>query len=137
MATNIKNGSSDLTWNKKLDLFLIDMDKRGVGRLTAAPPVYRFLWKVGIKIPPPLFASLLWNAIFMSTYFFLMSEVVIRILFYGSSAGPVYIPVLLGLLAGNLTAIITSVQKRRLRLPKWPRYLEQNLDASSDTFRSS
>ena len=41
------------------------MDALGVSRSTAAPPLWRLLWRAGIEIPPPLFIPFLSAALGM------------------------------------------------------------------------
>ena len=42
---------------QKITYYLRDMRQKGVRSWTAAPPIYRLLWRLGIKVRPPLFAS--------------------------------------------------------------------------------
>ncbi len=65
-----------MTNDEKITYYLRDMRQKGVRSWTAAPPIYRLLWRLGIKVRPPLFASfrsLFWRwAIFYLCFFLLV-----------------------------------------------------------------
>jgi hypothetical protein len=44
---------------------LNDLAQRGVRKYTAAPPLYRVLWRLGFDIAPPPFATFWSNALLM------------------------------------------------------------------------
>jgi hypothetical protein len=46
-----------MTHRQKVDHFIEDLRERGVGTSTAAPPLFRLLWALGLKVPPPLFLN--------------------------------------------------------------------------------
>jgi ABC-type branched-subunit amino acid transport system permease subunit len=46
-----------MTHDEKVAHLLQDLGQKGVGRYTIAPLLYRLLWRLGIKVRPPLFAS--------------------------------------------------------------------------------
>lgn len=56
-------GSNDrlgtMTHDEKVAFLLDDLARKGIGRYTVAPPIYRLLWRLGIEVKPPLFASFL------------------------------------------------------------------------------
>jgi hypothetical protein len=39
----------------KVEFFVENLASYGVRRAAAAPPLYRLLWKIGLKLPPPAF----------------------------------------------------------------------------------
>ena len=46
-----------MTNDEKITYYLRDMRQKGVRSWTAAPPAYRLLWRLGIKVRPLPFAS--------------------------------------------------------------------------------
>ena len=44
-----------MNYDEKVKYFIDDMGRRGIGKWTAAPLLYRLLWKLGLKVPPPVF----------------------------------------------------------------------------------
>jgi hypothetical protein len=46
---------------KKLELYKQYMEAAGVNKDTAFPPLWRIFWRIGIKIPPPIFLGFLLN----------------------------------------------------------------------------
>ena len=44
-----------MTHRERVDHFVAEMRKRGVGSSTSAPPFYRLLWFLGVEVPPPHF----------------------------------------------------------------------------------
>lgn len=48
-----------MTHDEKVAFLLDDLARKGIGRYTVAPPIYRLLWRLGIEVKPPLFASFL------------------------------------------------------------------------------
>lgn len=46
-----------MTFREKRDAALAELAARGVEPRQAAPPLYRWLWAVGVPVPPPLFQS--------------------------------------------------------------------------------
>jgi len=48
---------------------LNDLAQRGVKKYTAAPPLYRALWRLGVDPKPPLFASFWSNTLILGVFF--------------------------------------------------------------------
>jgi hypothetical protein len=46
-----------VTHREKLDRLLPELEARGVGQYTIAPPVFRLFWSIGLEIAPPLFMA--------------------------------------------------------------------------------
>lgn len=44
-----------MTHREKIRWMMEDLEKRGVGRWTSAPPIFRLLWRMGGRVPPPCF----------------------------------------------------------------------------------
>ena len=44
---------------QKVERLIADLRERGVGSRTAAPPLFRLAWALGLDVPPPLFLGFL------------------------------------------------------------------------------
>ena len=51
-----RSGSRRMTHREKVEYLIHDLSRRGIKPRAAAPPIYRLLWKIGVHVPPPLFA---------------------------------------------------------------------------------
>ncbi len=99
----------------------------GVRRSLAAPPVYRFLWRLGWRIRPPLFQSfgtlfLLFStgfATFMGTFMWSFVWTPDDMSLTASAIGIG----LSGVLFGLYCADNCRCKARSLRLPDWQRYI--------------
>jgi hypothetical protein len=58
-----------MTHNEQIDRLLDEMARRGVGKFTVAPPLYRLLWRIGFEVPPPLFQGFFSVFLGMGTFF--------------------------------------------------------------------
>lgn len=109
--------------------FCMDMERKGVRSLAAAPLLFRGLWALGLKTAPPLY----WDG--MSVFFFygiifavlggggtLLADTYIRhsvlpLGFYSACAAAGF---LIG--GGIVSAAVQQAQKRAAPLPPWSRY---------------
>jgi hypothetical protein len=48
-------GIGGMTHRQKVEHFIAGLGKQGVGSHTAAPPLFRLLWAIGLEVPPPFF----------------------------------------------------------------------------------
>jgi len=53
----------------KLESYKQHMAAAGVSRFAALPPLWRLFWRLGIKIPPPVFLGFATNALIFGGYF--------------------------------------------------------------------
>ncbi len=58
-----------MTHKEKLKKMYQELPQKGLGKLTIAPPIYRLLWKMNIKIPPPHFSSFIFLFIFLFIFY--------------------------------------------------------------------
>ncbi len=134
-----------MTHREKVDRFIEDMRERGVGTSSAAPPLFRLLWALGLEIPPPLFLGFLplalaagaffgffWG-LFMAAFFLIWLVVGEGVLWghaaidlvwkglfgLGVLAGGAFVA---GLLFGLTMATYMRWKAARLALPSWDRY---------------
>jgi hypothetical protein len=59
----------DMTHRQKVDHLIEELGKQGVSSDTAAPPLFRLFWKLGLEFPPPLFLRFGNLALVMGTCF--------------------------------------------------------------------
>ncbi|MEN4953262.1 DUF6404 family protein [Stenotrophomonas sp. TWI819] len=96
-----------------------------------APPLHRLLWRMGLRVPPPLLASFSTNLLLMGGLFGLLWSVLWQALMWLLfELGPfplaitVGSAVMAGLLFGLLMALLMQYQRRRYRLPAWKTLLQ-------------
>jgi hypothetical protein len=110
-----------MTNDEKIEYYLRDMRQRGVGKFRAAPPIYRLLWRLGIKVRPPVFASF-WSlavpyAIFYGILFFIVWWLNVG----HSITGLVLSGVAAAFMAASI-AVGNRRQARKLAFPRWEDY---------------
>ena len=57
-----------MNFQEKLKIALDKLSTTGIRRGSYAPPLYRGLWNVGVKVPPPHFSSFIFNALFIGSW---------------------------------------------------------------------
>jgi len=117
---------STLTHTDKVERLVQDLVERGVWPSTVAPPIYRILWRLGVEVPPPHFASLtnglmiaLDNAIFFGLPFWMLLNCIGRSLPLWKGLALAFGP---GLAIGLAVALYYRWQSRRLGLGSWENY---------------
>lgn len=58
-----------MRFDQKLSASLVLLQSTGMWRSNYAPPLYNLLWKLGLKLPPPHFASFATNFVFDGLFF--------------------------------------------------------------------
>lgn len=96
-----------------------------------APPLHRLLWRMGLRVPPPLLASFSANLLLMGGLFGLLWSVLWQALMWLLfELGPfplaitVGSAVMAGLLFGVMMALLMRYQRRRYQLPAWKTLLQ-------------
>jgi len=114
-----------MTQFEKIALAVEELRQRRLRKSTASPLLYRFLWRLGVAIPPPLFQSFLGAAVvhglwigvpigaFLACWDRRLAPV--GATYYGTIAGAGY---------GLLMATYLRWQARRLGLPSWADFPE-------------
>jgi hypothetical protein len=115
-----------MTHKEKVDHLVDDLAKRGVGKYTAAPPLYRLLWRLGIEIPPPHFAGFWPLAIVMGVFFGVSWGLLMWFFLWRDDNMPLAIAIAASLLAGALFGVTMAAYYRwrakKLALPPWDDY---------------
>jgi hypothetical protein len=114
-----------MSHREKVERHVADMRSRGLWRSTAAPPLYRVLWAIGVPVRPPLMQTFWTLAAFMGIYFGVAWGVFMRLLFWQQMPWQYWASVsgLAGLLFGLSMATYYRVRARSLGLPSWEDYL--------------
>ncbi len=113
-----------MTHREKVDLLISDLKAKGVNEYTSAPPMFRFLWSLGIDAPPPFFVRFLPLAIFFSlgwaipTSVFFWLFLRMRLTFWDVLS----VCAIAGLFFGLTTAAFFRWKFRKLKLPAWEQY---------------
>jgi len=120
-----------MEFEKKIEIYIQDMTERGWKKWSSSPPLYRLFWKLGWKVPPPIFNSFgknfvlhgLWFGVFMWFWFLLINlfetkylNLYIIILLTTVSA------VVAGLISGALMAWFFRRKNRKLGMGDWENY---------------
>jgi hypothetical protein len=126
----------DMTHHQKVDHLVTELGQQGVGSYTVAPPLFRLLWALGFKVPPPFFLGFLKLTLLMGSAFGVLWGVMWGIgmwlwLWQGEIPGSVAvsITVLAAVLAGLIFGLVMAWYERwkatQLDLPSsWEEYPE-------------
>lgn len=115
-----------MTHDQKLELMYRHTDALGISRATVAPPAWRLLWKLGVQVPPPLFAPFLPMALAMGSFFGIGWGLVMWLAFWSRQGMPLGVVALAALAAGALFGLIMAGIYRRMArkhgLTSWADY---------------
>lgn len=120
-----------MTFRQKLRHYARDMAERGVNLRSAAPPLHRFLWKMGFEVPPPLFQSfvshLLLSAAVVALGVSAAAWAVVLLMGLSPDSLPrgLVLGVGVGLIFGTLQGLASRITASRLGLPRWEDYPER------------
>ena len=111
----------------KLESYKQHMAAAGVSRFAALPPLWRLFWRLGIKIPPPVFLGFVTNALIFGGFFGLFFGLSMSLL---HSLGIVGSPVLsspwLSSIAGVPFGLFMALEQRalagKLNLGAWSEF---------------
>jgi hypothetical protein len=109
--------------HEKLQAMYRHMDALGIRRSTAAPPVWRLMWRMGWEVPPPLFLGFWPLALGTGLTFCVVWGLCMLVL------DPAIPPSVTGLLAiiggagfGLVFAAVIRIKSIRHKLPSWSEY---------------
>lgn len=113
----------DGEFGQRLQRALVMLDGKGVSRGTSAPLLYRLLWKLGFRVPPPLMTGLVPNALLMGGLFGPIWGLVMWLMVWRRSQMPVGMVLLAMVLAGVLFGLSMGLygrwNARRRGIPLW------------------
>jgi hypothetical protein len=115
-----------MSHSEKLEYFGRDCVRRGLAPGAYKPPVFRVLWAVGIKLPPPIFLGFLTNMTLATIYYTLGCSVLLWFIYWRYHPTSFLIAAIwsigMGSVFGLLVAWGTARKTRLLKLPRWSRY---------------
>ena len=115
-----------MTHQEKVDHLIAELGKEGMSPYTVAPPLFRLLWALGLRVPPPLFLGFLTVALFAGFFFGLFWGAFMWLIQWRWWKAPVelaaFASVLAGLLFGVSMAAYYRWKARQLKLPRWEDY---------------
>ena len=123
-----------MTFQEKIDAMIEDLQEKGVKKRVAAPLIYRFLWKLNIKVRPPLFLESILDysvMIIVNLLFYIISVNFLLFLYglTGFADFPNMLTFKISILAGGFTILVILVQSKhrakKLNLPEWEEYINQ------------
>jgi hypothetical protein len=119
-------GKNDMTHRQKVKRLIADLRKQGMSPYTVAPPLFRLLWALGFKVPPPLFLGFLTLTLLTGASFGILWGVVMWQLQWQAWHVPLGLKVIIatgvGLMFGLYMATYFRWKAKHLRLPPWDSY---------------
>jgi hypothetical protein len=108
---------------KDIQAYIQQLVKQGVRSNTAAPPLFRLMWSLGINMRPPLNQSFLINTLFNGFFFgmfwgLLMWFIQWRTWHFSVISAIIYSS-LAGLLFGAIMALYYLWKRHRVKVPTW------------------
>ena len=113
----------DGQFGQRLQRALAMLDGKGLPRGTSAPLLYRLLWKLGFRVPPPLMMGLVPNALLMGGFFGPVWGLLMWLMLWRRSQMPVGMVLQAMVLAGVLFGLSMGMYGRwiagRHGIPHW------------------
>jgi uncharacterized protein DUF6404 len=113
-----------MTRDEKIAHMLNDLAQRGIGRYTAAPPFYRLMWRLGLDVTPPPFASFTSTALVMGSFFAVAWGAVMWLMVWRTL--PLTFTIMVAAIAGACFGLAMAAYHRwrmkPLGLPPWQDY---------------
>lgn len=122
---------------EKIEAALAHLKERGVKPMTAAPPVWRLFWRLGVDVPPPHFLG--FGPLFVLTGLpYGLAMYLFGVLFLTAIGAPInpgfaLMGVFSALFFGALMAGYYRWSASRLGLPSWSRF-GPDADAADDSW---
>lgn len=125
-----------MTHRDKVHHLIAELAAHGIRPIGIVPPIYRFFWLLGIKVPPPHFQSFVTLALMTSSFFGLAFLNLTLLWRWRSPDLPGWLlwalPVTAGPFFGLLLTAAYRYSASLLRLPAWKDYpLAGTLSAST------
>jgi Family of unknown function (DUF6404) len=125
-----------MDYHEKVEAHIAELSRRGINKHITAPPHFRLLWVLGLKVPPPLFLPFLANMgiasllVLIDLYVVALGLALIPNLYVvavglGLVPASIWMPVvwiLISLLGGVANAIYYQRKSRSLNFPSWQDY---------------
>ncbi|MFT5355067.1 MAG: hypothetical protein ACI9KE_002283 [Polyangiales bacterium] len=114
-----------MTHDEKVQHFIEDMKARGKKESSVAPPALKMLWKLGLSVRPPLFASFGQLVVAAGGFFGVSWGLVMWFLLWDPGmpiALAAGLSLAAGLMFGTMMAWWIRRSARKLHLPSWEDY---------------
>ncbi|WP_425477035.1 DUF6404 family protein [Cognatiluteimonas weifangensis] len=115
-----------MTHTDKLERMQKHMAELGVSPSTAAPPIWKLLWRLGIDLPPPLFMGFLSATFFTGSLFGILWGLFMWLLMWSRQGVPTWLVLSAAASAGVLFGLCMATYFRYLarkhNLPSWATY---------------
>jgi Family of unknown function (DUF6404) len=112
-----------MTHAEKVSKVISELRARDIGKMTIAPPAFQLAWKLGLKIPPPLFLGFFTTALMMGTFFGVFWGLFMWLAFWKQQgmSGELVLSAsaAAGILFGFAMAGYLRWKARQLGLPRW------------------
>jgi hypothetical protein len=112
-----------MSFEEKRQAALAMLAATGMWRSNYAPPLYRLLWRLGIKVPPPHFASFRSNFAFPGICFGVLWGLLMWLMFWSNQGVPIQRAIILSAVAGVFFGLAMAAfyrhGARKHALPKW------------------
>jgi hypothetical protein len=127
-----------MTHREKVAYLLEDLKARGIDSRKAAPPIFKFLWALGLEIPPPLFLNQTVNWLVLMPITITGIAVLLMAFFFCGGMSWLlqifYVVAILGLLVKSWQqAGVWAELGARLNLPPWQDYPAVPLEKADTT----
>ena len=110
-------------FGRRLEKALAWLEESGIRRSTYAPPMFRLLWKAGVRIPPPHMNGFVVNAFVMGGFFATAWGLIMWLTLWSWQGKPFVAVVATSLSAGALFGLIMAAylvaQARHYQVPRW------------------
>ncbi|HSX65549.1 MAG TPA: DUF6404 family protein [Pseudoxanthomonas sp.] len=110
-------------FNVRLQQALVLLETKGLGKNNYAPPLFRLLWKFGVKAPPPHMAGFAFNGLLMGTFFGVFWALLMWLLLWDRQGTPMALGAVAALFAGTLFGLTmawyTRYSAHKRGIPRW------------------
>jgi hypothetical protein len=117
-----------MTHQEKVDQLIADLGQKGMNPYAVAPPLFRLLWALGLRVRPPLFMGFLSLTLLAGVFFGASCGLLMWLMPLRPRKLPVEVGAATSLIAGLLFGLSMATYYRwkfkRLRLPPWENYPE-------------
>jgi hypothetical protein len=116
-----------MTHREKIDHLIEELRKRRVNPYAVAPPAFRLLWAIGLKVPPPFFLGFFSLAFSMGILFAVSWGILMWLFLWRRAQNvPTEVFIITSIIAGVVFGISMAFYYRwkakKLNLPSWDKY---------------
>jgi hypothetical protein len=117
-----------MTHQEKVEHLIAELSKKGMNASMVAPPIFRLLWALGIRVPPPLFLSFHTLVLMISPFFGILWGGGMWLFMWQGGKLSLEIAILASAIAGVFFGLIMAGcyrwKAKQLNLPSWEDYPE-------------